>query len=141
MNILVVEDDFISRVLLQEFLKPYGTCHMASNGAEALIAVDGMLDRKTPYELICLDIMMPEMDGHTLLKKIRELERQRRIGGKDAVKVIMTTALDDPKNIMKALVRGGCEGYLTKPIDLDKMKELLAGMDFHPQPVVAPSPA
>lgn len=141
MNILVVEDDFISRVLLQEFLKPYGTCHMASNGAEALIAVDGMLDRKTPYELICLDIMMPEMDGHTVLKKIRELERQRKIGGTAAVKIIMTTALDDAKNIMKALVRGGCEGYLTKPLDLDKMKALLSSMGFQPLPAVDTPPA
>jgi len=141
MNILIVEDDFISRVLLQEFLKPYGTCHMASNGAEALIAVDGMLDRKTPYKLICLDIMMPELDGQAVLKKIRELEKQRKIGGKDAVKIIMTTALDDAKTIMKTLVRGACDGYMTKPLDLAKMQSLLSDLGIKPLPTVETSPS
>lgn len=133
MNVLIVDDDFENRTLLQEFLKPYGgVCHLAANGPEALIAVDGMLDRKTPYDLICLDVMMPDMGGHDVLKKIREMERQRGIGGSDAVKIIMVSALDDAKSIMKSLVRGAGDGYLTKPLDLVKMKKVLAGLGFQP---------
>jgi len=134
MNILIVDDDFVNRTLMQEFLKSYGVCHLAANGAEALIAVDGMLDRKTPYELICLDIMMPGIDGNEVLKKVRQLEKQRGIGGSDAVKVIMTSALSDAKNIMQSLVRGSSDGYLTKPIDLMKMKQLLNDFGIHPHP-------
>jgi len=131
MNILIVDDDFVNRTLMQECLKLYGDCHLAANGAEALIAVDGMLDRKTPYTLICLDIMMPGIDGHEVLRKIRQLERQRGIGGSDAVKIVMTSALDDGKNIMQSLVRGSSDGYLTKPIDISKMKKVLTELGLH----------
>lgn len=132
MRILIVEDDFISRTLLQEILKPYGNCHQATNGEEAMAAVSEMLDRKEPYQLICLDIMMPGMDGQEVLQRIRDMERARGIGGSDATKIIMTTALDDPKNIMKALLRGPSDGYLTKPIDLGKIKKLLAELGLAP---------
>ena len=132
MKILIAEDDFVSRTLLQEIISIYGTSHVASNGQEALDAFAEMLDSDKPYELICLDIMMPVMDGQEALKKIRELEHQKGIGGSDAVKIIMTTALDDPKNIMQALVKGSCDGYLTKPIDPDEMNKLLAKLGIEP---------
>lgn len=126
MNILIVEDDFVSRVLLQELLKPYGTCHVAVNGEEAVTAFAEMQKSHTPYGLICLDIMMPGMDGQEALKRFREMERKQGVGGSDAAKIIMVSALDDAKNIMQALVRGPSDGYITKPIDLAKMKKLLA---------------
>lgn len=128
MKILIVEDDFISRTVLQEILAPWGRCHQAVDGREALTAHRRALDEGDPYNLICLDIMMPNMDGQEALRRIRELEKQRKIGGSDMVKVIMTTALDDPKSIMTALVKGSCEGYLVKPIRretlLAKLREL-----------------
>jgi two-component system chemotaxis response regulator CheY len=141
MKILIIDDDTDSRNLLQEFLTPYGICHLAANGAEALIAVDGMIDRKDPYRLICLDIMMPGMDGPEILKKIRELERQRRIGASKAAKIIMTTAMDDPKNRMKALVRGASNGCLTKPLDPTTMRKLLADLGLKPLSTRKTSPA
>lgn len=132
MKILIAEDDFVSRTLLQEMLQPYGTCHLAANGEEAVRAFASMLERHTPYNLICLDIMMPGMNGQEALKQIREMEQQRGIGGKDAVRIIMVSALDDPKNIMQALVRGPCDGYLTKPLDQGKMIKLLADLGISP---------
>lgn len=142
MKILIVEDDCICRTVLEEFLTSYGLCHMASNGAEALIAVDGMLDRKDPYRLICLDLMMPGQDGPKLLKKIRELERQRRIRGKKkVVKIVLIAAPGTPKNSMKALVRGAGDGYLAKPLDLTKMQRLLARLGLQPLTASEPSPA
>ena len=132
MKILIAEDDFVSRTLLQEMMNIYGTSHVASNGKEALDAFADMLDSDKPYELICLDIMMPVMDGQEALKEIRELEHKKGIGGSDAVKIIMTTALDDPQNIMQALIKGGCDGYLTKPINPDEMNKILAKMGIEP---------
>ena len=117
MKILIVEDEFVSRTLLQEILEPYGVCHAASNGLECLAAYRKALDENTPYDLMCLDIMMPELDGQEALKQIRQIEKERGIGGKDLVKVIMVTALGDAKTFMK----GQCEAYLTKPIDSDKV--------------------
>jgi two-component system, chemotaxis family, chemotaxis protein CheY len=112
---LIVEDDFTSRLLFQEFLKNYGPSHIAVNGREAIEAVCRALEAGEPYDLICLDIMMPEMDGQEALKQIRKQEESRGILPPDGVKVVMTTALDDIKNVLAAY-HGLCDAYLTKPI-------------------------
>lgn len=125
-KVLVVEDDFFSRQLLIELLSDhFDTCHMAVNGNEAIEAFLRSVEENEPYDLICLDIMMPELNGQEALQKIRKIEKDKGIGGVDMVKVIMTTALNSPKDIMGAFMKGGCEGYLTKPIDLDKLNEYL----------------
>ena len=116
MKTLVVEDDFTSRLLLQEILKKYGDVHIAVNGQEAVKAVDTAINTGEPYNLICLDIMMPEMNGLEALKKIRGMEDARGIQITRGVKVIMTTALDGAKHIMEAF-HGLCDAYLVKPID------------------------
>ena len=115
MRILIAEDDFTSRVLLQELLKKYGSSHIAINGQEAVEAVRTALEAKKPYDLICLDIMMPVMDGQTALRQIRELEEARGIISTYGAKIIMVTALDDVKNSMEAF-HNLCDGYLVKPI-------------------------
>ena len=74
MKTLIVEDDFTNRLLLQELIKGYGLPHVAINGKEALEAVRTALEADEPYDLVCLDIMMPEMDGHTALMEMRALE-------------------------------------------------------------------
>ncbi len=132
MKILIVEDDFTCRVILQELIKKYGTCHSASNGKEALEAFENMHSQGEPYDLICLDIMMPEVDGQEALQQIREIESQKGIGGSDLVKIIMTTALNDAKNIMQALVKGSCDGYLTKPIIPEDLDKLLNKLGINP---------
>ncbi len=123
MKILVAEDDFISRTVLQEILSPFGLVHLAGDGQEAVAAYARSLVTREPYDLVCLDIMMPRLDGQEALKQIRALEHTQGIGGSDMVKILMITALDDPKNIMAALVKGSCDGYLVKPI---KRARLLA---------------
>jgi two-component system, chemotaxis family, chemotaxis protein CheY len=119
---LIVEDDFTSRFLLQGLLHSYGTCHICVNGREAIAAFRKSIEDKEPYNLVCLDIMMPEMDGQTALKEIRAIEQQAGILPSDGTKVIMTTALDDKKNIMNAF-REQCDIYLVKPIDREKLRE------------------
>jgi two-component system chemotaxis response regulator CheY len=120
MKCLIVEDDFAARKLLQVYLSDYAECFVAVNGHEVVEAVREALDEGQPYDLICLDIMMPEMDGHKALEAIRQLEKEHGIGGLDGVKVIMTTALDDSRNIMGAF-RTGCEAYIVKPIRKEKL--------------------
>jgi two-component system chemotaxis response regulator CheY len=127
MKTLIVEDDFTSRLLLQGLLQPFGVCHVCINGIEAIEAFKIALEQKEPYDLVCLDIMMPEMDGQTALKKIRELEDKGGIVASRGAKVIMTTALDDKKNIMNAF-REQCDIYLVKPIDREKLNESLKSL-------------
>jgi len=125
MRFLVVEDDFTSRKLLQKILAPYGEVDVAVNGQESLDAFTAALEEGNPYELVCMDIMMPEMDGQEALKKIREVEKQRGIPGSQEVKIIMTTALDDPKNVVEAYYKGGATSYVPKPLDRQLFLQLL----------------
>ena len=125
MKILIVEDEYISRVLLSEILGDYGTCQVAVDGEEAVAVLEHSFDNDEPFDLVCLDIMMPGLDGQEVLRQIREMETKRNIHGMQAVKVIMTTALDDSKNIMQAFTAGRCEAYLTKPIDRKKLLQHL----------------
>jgi two-component system, chemotaxis family, chemotaxis protein CheY len=120
MRILIAEDDFTSRKILQKLLSPYGTCDVATNGKEAVDAFHLAWEEETPYDLICLDIMMPYLDGGQVLDEIRSFEKERGIEGLKGAKIIMTTALDDFTNIMKAF-RGQCDSYLVKPIDKAKL--------------------
>lgn len=129
MRTLIVEDDFVCRRLLQKLLSPYGDCDITINGKEAIEAFLLALDEDESYDLICLDIMMPEMDGQEALKKIREIEKEKGILGLDGVKVIMTTALKDSKNVFGAF-KTGCEGYLVKPIDKKKLIEEIKKLEL-----------
>ena len=129
MRMLVVEDDFISRRLIQRLLEPLGEVDIAVDGKEAMSAFLGARGESAPYDLICLDIMMPEMDGHEVLRLIRKTEQEGGIGGTNGVKVIMTTVLSDPKNVMQAF-SGQCEAYLRKPIDKQKLYENLEKLGF-----------
>jgi len=120
LKILIVEDDFVCRKLLQMYLSEFGDCFVAVNGQEAVEAVASAYNESYPYDLICLDIRMPEMDGQEALGAIRRIERERGIAGLDCIKVIMTTGLDDSGNIMGAF-RTGCEAYLVKPVEKGKL--------------------
>ena len=126
MKILITEDDSVSLKLLQSILSPHGEVDTAVNGLEGLKAFQKAWKALKPYDLICLDIMMPEMDGQELLKRIRSSENDM---GVPEVKIIMTTALDDSKNIMTAF-RNQCEAYLVKPIRREKVEEHLRAFGF-----------
>ena len=116
MKVLIVEDDFTSRKLMQTILAPHGDCDIAVNGKEALDAIRGGLDSQEPYDLVCMDIMMPEMDGQQAVSAIRAMEESRGIIYTDGAKIVMVTALGDKKNVSGAYGRL-CDSYLVKPID------------------------
>lgn len=127
MKTLIVEDDLTSRLIMQKIISPFGETHVAADGEEAVEAFRLARDEKQPYDLICLDIMMPKMDGHAVLTEIRKREREEDIQGLDRVKIVMTTALADPKNVVDAF-EAQCDAYLTKPINKEKMLVQLVGL-------------
>ena len=127
MKILIAEDEFTSRLLLQELLKIYGSVHIAINGKEAVEAVRMALETGEPYDLICLDIMMPEMDGKEALKEIRSLEETKSILPNLRSKIIMTSAHEDFENVSMAF-NGFCDGYLIKPVQKARLLEELGNL-------------
>lgn len=128
MKILVVEDELTSRELVKVILEPYGTVDMAVDGIEAIKAFNLALN-KEPYDLICLDIMLPKMDGQQVLKSIRKIEGDRAILGPDAVKIIIISALGDFENVTEAF-SSQCTSYITKPIDADKIVAELRNLEL-----------
>ena len=114
LRMLIVEDEFLSRKLVGHYIEKYGKYDVAVNGEEAINAVLAAYEEGNPYDVVFLDIMMPDKNGLAVLKEIRELETRRGVGVSDGLKVIMTTALGDAKSVMEAF-RSQCEAYITKP--------------------------
>jgi two-component system, chemotaxis family, chemotaxis protein CheY len=129
MKTLIVEDDFTSRLLLQEIMKQFGAAHIAVNGREAVEAVRLGMESGEPYDVICLDIMMPEMDGYEALSHIRALEEARGILPPRGAKIFMVTALDGIKNVSRGF-RGLCDSYLVKPVEKARLIEQLRNFGF-----------
>jgi two-component system chemotaxis response regulator CheY len=128
-RVLVAEDDIVSRKFLCKFLSRYGECDQAVDGMEAIDAYIVAIKDQKPYDLICLDIMMPKVDGIKALKTIRDLEKQNNIPKDKRVKVIVTTALAETTCVKNAFSLG-CEAYAPKPIDTRKLTEILAELDL-----------
>jgi len=137
MKALVVEDEFVSRMALQEMLLPYGTVHAAVNGAEAVTAVRHAIETGAPYDFISLDALMPVMSGGQALTSIRELEQVRGISGTAAAKVVVTTAIDaadgDIGSVARHLLQDmktRCDGHLAKPVKKSLLIRLLRSLDL-----------
>ncbi len=120
MRILIAEDDLISRKYLHRLLQSYGECDLTSNGIEAVDAYFLALEENHPYELICLDIMMPKLDGIRAFEIIRKNERQGNTPYETAVPIIMTTALSESPDVFHGYATGN-EYYLTKPFDIGSL--------------------
>lgn len=123
LKILIAEDDMASRKFLSKFLTQYGECDTVVDGLEAIDAYMLSMRERNPYDLICLDIMMPKIDGVKVLKAIRELETQKGILPEKRAKIIMTTALGEA-GLVQTAFEYDCE-YASKPIDTEKLVEVL----------------
>ena len=114
-SILVSEDDAISRTFIHASLKKIGlSCDMAEDGGETLDKL-----RRTPYDIVFLDIQMPVMSGEEVLAALR------KEGRLDGFFIIAQTAYameGDEKRFLSL----GCKSYLAKPIDRHKLKAKIA---------------
>lgn len=131
-RILIVDDDRLCRLLTHEMLDDVGECHLAEDGNIAVEMFAAALEGGKPYELVCLDIMMPGMDGHTALKAMRNMEERHGRSGRDGCKVVMTTALRESSHCVQSF-REGCEAYVTKPIDQNHLLKTIGELGFFEQ--------
>jgi two-component system chemotaxis response regulator CheY len=125
MKSLVAEDDATNRKLLKAFLSRYGQCEIAIDGKEAVHAVLLAMQSHHEYDVVCMDLRMPQMDGQEAIREIRKLEAERRVS--KPAKIIVTTIHTDTENITGALL-GRCDAYLVKPIDTAKLKKELKAL-------------
>jgi len=122
MKILIAEDDMASRMLMSKVLSEYGECDLVVNGLEAIDAFLLAQKDDEAYDLMFLDIMMPKIDGIKALKAIRDLERQNHV--ENHAKIIMITALDE-KEVVEDAFNKGADAYATKPLDIEKLIEVI----------------
>lgn len=121
MRSLIVDDDEIGRLMLATFLEDFGPCDQAENGKQALELIDSMAAAGNSYSLICLDIVMPVMDGTATLKEIRERDRQNGL----RTKVFMISACSSPQDIEDAFFEGDCDDYVVKPFQREAVTQML----------------
>lgn len=129
MKILIVDDDEFSRVMLFEMLKHLGQCDMAVNGYEAIDAYMRAYSEGESYDLICLDVIMPEIDGIQVLKQIRSIEALNSVYYPDTVRILMVSSISELEHIMMSFDHRS-EAYMVKPFENDQLLERLTALGF-----------
>ena len=124
MKTLVVEDEVFSRMKLQKIMEGFCECEAVDNGQAAVDAYKSAWEGSAPYDLITLDISMPDMDGTKVLHTIRELEKERNIPKEKRVKILMMTASSDEETVI-ACIQAGCDDYIVKPINRETISKKL----------------
>ena len=120
MRILIVDDDYVSRVKLKALLAEYGDCDAVPSGKLALEMVRHANEELVPYELITVDIDMPGMRGPEVVREILQHERE------NVIKVLMITGkVDAIKEVMQSY-REGCDWCIKKPVNPENIKEALS---------------
>jgi two-component system, OmpR family, response regulator len=115
-HLLVVDDEPTVRELLCSALRHVGfTVAAAGTGQEAL---DGA--RAAPPDLVLLDVMLPDMDGFEVIRRLREQQRPAGAARQGHIPVVFLTARDGTQDKIEGLVLGG-DDYVTKPFDLQEL--------------------
>ena len=122
---LIVDDDALGRELLAHYLEVVADCEMAENGVKAVEMFRRSFEGGNPYDLIIMDIVMPEMDGHSAAKEIRLIEKEWAVSIKDGVNIIVISSLNTPHDIIQAYVSARSAAHLVKPVHPAKLLETL----------------
>lgn len=123
MKILVAEDDLANIKFLSKLLGRHGEVVVAEDGIKAVDTFVAALNAGEPYDLVCLDIMMPKLDGYKALQSIRDAEAKAGLRKFERSKVIMTSALDEAGSTEK--VCQDYDAYVCKPIDIHDFERII----------------
>jgi len=130
-RVLIAEDDPTSRMALGSFLSKHGETHIAINGREAVEEFARARAEGHGYDLICMDVRMPEMDGTEAVRKIRAIEESEGIFSSAGVKIFMTTGVEDIRTVTSSF-KALCDAYLFKPIDGSQLDAHLKAFNLVP---------
>ena len=128
MRILIADDEVVSRSKLQKIMSTFGNCVAVESGHEAVDAFKYAWAQWTPFDLIALDVLMPEMNGMDALLEIRRLENVKGVAAKHRTKVLMVTS-QAHRDVVITCLQAGCDEYIIKPFNLEvvtkKISELI----------------
>ncbi|GAB1482343.1 hypothetical protein MASR2M78_11580 [Treponema sp.] len=127
-RVLIVDDEVLVLLILQNYLASFARVDTAIRGQEALDKFEEALAGEA-YDVLFLDIMMPDMDGHKTLKKLREAEKKAGILDGTGCRVIMASALSDFSTISTSF-RELCDAYLVKPFDRTAVEGAMIKLGF-----------
>jgi putative nucleotidyltransferase with HDIG domain len=124
MRILIVDDEMVSRTKLELIMEYFGDCKTVNQGDDALAAFHEAHRDDDPFNLIMLDINLPDMDGIKVLSTIRNTEKELNIDQSRKAKILMTSSYRNKDRIV-ASVQSGCDDYIGKPFDLNLIRTKL----------------
>jgi len=117
---LIVDDISFLSIILSRMLQDIAVTDTASNGEEAIKKFSSAFYQDKPYDLICLDIKMPNIDGVQVLEFIRNFEKESENLKNGPTKIIMTTGVNQKDEVIKVMKKGS-DGYIVKPYHKDKI--------------------
>ena len=128
---LIVDDDELGRELIAKYLEGIGNCEMAENGLTAVEKFRTAFESNNPYELIFMDIVMPEMDGNIAANEIRTIEKGWGVTIKDGVSIIVMSSLNTPSDVIQSFVSAKSAAHLIKPVQPDKLLATLGKLGLY----------
>jgi len=130
---LIVDDDVLGRELTIQYLEGVAACDTASNGKEALGLFASALVGGAPYDVVMLDLLMPEMNGYEAGTAIRQLEKEHGLTTASGVSIIIVSSVNTPKEIVHAYMSAQSAAHLTKPLKPEKLRKTLVALELIPE--------
>jgi HD-like signal output (HDOD) protein/CheY-like chemotaxis protein len=129
MKVLVIDHDPTISKSFEEL--PIDTTGLQAlrSGDAAIRGVKNALKRRDPFELIAIDIDLPDMDGRKVILEIRKIEQEWSIPNEKRAFVMMVTAKADAKSV-KTSFASGCNAFIVKPFNVDTVVKTLAKSKF-----------
>jgi two-component system chemotaxis response regulator CheY len=125
MRVLIVDKEKESVALLWSNLTALGDLTVVNDGETAYNAFCAAIDDGKPFDLVCLDTNLPQVDGIDLLAGLRQYEESQGIVAKAGAKILVTTQVCSIDNYYAAS-SAGCTTFLCKPLDWDKIARELS---------------
>ena len=125
-KVLIVDDSASMRESFIAILSALAECHIAVNGQEAVDRVKAIRGKGDYFDIIIMDIIMPEKDGLAAVKEIRRHEQEMGWHTDNSATIVIVTTITDPSRILMAQYECGADAYITKPFTEETVLQTLS---------------